>query len=262
MARHKSIIMIIHGMWANGAYSQNYRNYFEERGYRCITPTLRHHDMPPGGPPDPRLGRTSVLDYVADLEAQIRNLDSPPFLVGHSMGGLLTQMLAERGLARAVILLTPASPAGILSLRISVLRSFLSCFFRWGAWRKPIRQTFGEWRYSMYHLLPAEQQRAMYEEAGYESGRAACEIGFWLLDPRRASRVDERRVNCPMLVVGAKEDRITPVAVVRKVAGKYGAVAAYKEFPGHAHAVMHEAGWEEIARYCADWLARLEGSLG
>ena len=57
-----------------------------------------------------------------------------------------------------------------------------------------------------------------------------------------------------MLVVGAAEDRICPVSVVRQVAKKYRHVATYQEFPGHAHWVVSEPGWEAIAGFCADWL--------
>ncbi|MCZ6629648.1 MAG: alpha/beta hydrolase [SAR324 cluster bacterium] len=252
-------LVLIHGMWADGPYARNFQSFFEDKGFHCIAPTLRHHGRP-AEPPHPDLGTTSLLDYAADLEAEIRALESLPILVGHSMGGLLAQMLAARGLAKAALLITPASPAGIVAIRLSVLRAFASGLLRWGFWRKPNRQTFGEFSYSMYHLLPLEEQRMLYSQAGYESGRAAAEIGFWLFDPHRAARVDAKRVTCPMLIVGASKDRITPVSVLRKVARKYRHVAEYKEFAGHAHGLMYEQGWEEIARYCADWLAGLDKS--
>ena len=82
----------------------------------------------------------------------------------------------------------------------------------------------------MLHLLPENERMEVYEKCVYESGRATFEIGFWLFDPRAASRVDASRVNCPVLVVAGAEDRITPAAVVRKVARKYRAVSTYKEF--------------------------------
>jgi pimeloyl-ACP methyl ester carboxylesterase len=72
------------------------------------------------------LGTTSLLDYAADLEKQIRELEEVPILMGHSMGGLLAQIFGSRGLARALVLLTPASPAGILALKPSVIQSFSS----------------------------------------------------------------------------------------------------------------------------------------
>ena len=250
-------IVMIHGMWVDGSYWEHVKTYFEERGYRCLTPTLRYHDRPPSEPPHPDLGRTSLLDYAADLEAEIRRLEAPPILMGHSMGGLLAQMLAARGLARAAVLLTPASPAGVIAIRVSVLRSFLSGLLRWGFWRKPYRQTYGEAVYGMLHLLPVETQRRIYEGMGYESGRAACEIGFWPLDPRRAARVEPGGVTCPLLVVGAGRDRIILPSVVRKVAKRYEALATYREFPDHAHSLLYEQGWEEVEEACASWLEQV-----
>lgn len=248
-------LFMIHGMWGGPWMWDNFRRHFEARGYRCVVPTLRHHDMDPRGTPDPRLGTTSLLDYAEDLEREIRALETQPVLMGHSMGGLLAQILASRGLARALVLQTPAPPAGILALRPSVIRSFRSAHTRWGFWRRPMRQTFDEAVYSMLFRLEPEEQRYAYERFVYESGRAACEIGYWFLDPRGAARVDASRVTCPVLVVGAAEDRITPVAVVRKVARKYGSLATYREFPGHAHWIMGEPRWQEIAQYEADWLS-------
>jgi len=81
----------------------------------------------------------------------------------------------------------------------------------------------------------------------YESGRAAAEIGFWLFDRKMASSVDASKVTCPVLIVAGSEDRITPVSVIRKVQNKYKTVSTYKEFPNHAHWVIGEPGWENIA---------------
>jgi pimeloyl-ACP methyl ester carboxylesterase len=247
-------IMMIHGMWGGGWYWENYQKFFEEKGYSCLTPTLRFHDMDPKETPDPRLGTTSMLDYAEDLEKEIGKLDSPPILMGHSMGGLLAQILGSRGLARSLVLLTTASPHGVMALRPSVIRSFWSGFSRYGFWKKPMRQTFNEAVYSVMHLLTAEEQKELYAKYVYESGRAACEIGFWLFDSRRAARVDESKVTCPVLVIAGAQDRITPPSVVRKVADKYRGVSTYKEFANHAHWVVGEPGWQEIAEYILSWL--------
>lgn len=247
-------IMMIHGMWGSDWIWGNYKRFFEDKGYHCVTPVLRHHDIDPKSEPPPQLGTTSLLDYADDLEREIRQLDSLPILMGHSMGGLLAQILGSRGLAHTLVLLTPASPRGIVALTPSVIKSFLSIMFTWGFWRNPIRQTFDEAVYSLLHLLSEKEQREIYGHSVYESGRAAFEIGFWLLDPKKVTHVDESKVTCPVLVIAGSEDRITPTSVVKEVAKKYGAVSTYKEFPNHAHWVLAEPGWEEIAQYVDDWL--------
>jgi pimeloyl-ACP methyl ester carboxylesterase len=247
-------IFMIHGMWGGPWCWENYKPYFEGLGYRCVTATLRLHNVRPTDPPDPRLGTTSLLDYAADLEQEIRQLGVKPIVMGHSMGGLLAQIVGSRVDPKALILLTPGAPAGILALTPSVLRSFLSGMSRWGFWKKPMRQTYGEAVYSMMHLMPPDEQRRTYDRFVYESGRAASENGFWLFDARRAAAVDESKVTCPVLVVAGAQDRITPASVVRQVARKYGAGSTYKEFPNHAHSVLSEPGWQEVAQCAADWL--------
>jgi pimeloyl-ACP methyl ester carboxylesterase len=174
--------------------------------------------------------------------------------MGHSMGGLLAQILGSRGLAKALILLTPASPRGIIALKPSVIKSFWSGLTRWGFWRKPFRQTFDEAVYSMLNQMPSESWKSIYDQFVYESGRAAFEIGFWLFDSKGAARVDESKVTCPVLIIAGEKDRIVPVSITRKVAEKYKRVSTYKEFSDHSHWVIGEPGWQEIAEYIKEWL--------
>jgi pimeloyl-ACP methyl ester carboxylesterase len=247
-------IVMIHGMWGSGWYWENFKDFFESKGYRCVIPTLRFHDMDPNAVPDPRLGTTSLLDYAEDLEKLIRELQVRPILMGHSMGGLLAQILGSRGLAKALVLLTPASPRGIIALKPSVIKSFWSGLTRWGFWRKPFRQTFDEAVYSMLNQMPSESWKSIYDQFVYESGRAAFEIGFWLFDSKGAARVDESKVTCPVLIIAGEKDRIVPVSITRKVAEKYKRVSTYKEFSDHSHWVIGEPGWQEIAEYIKEWL--------
>ena len=148
----KTIVMI-HGMWGGGWNWEKYKNFFEGKGYQCHTPYLRYHDVDPKDDPDPRLGTTSLLDYAQDLEEYIKKLDEKPILMGHSMGGLLVQMLGARELASALVLLTPASPAGVFALKFSVIKTFRSVLLRWGFWKKPHSLPFETSVYGMMHLL-------------------------------------------------------------------------------------------------------------
>ena len=253
-------LFMIHGMWGGPWCWDNFRSFFEAQGYHCVAATLPFHDVDPRKAPDPRLGTASLLDYADALEQQIRNLGTTPVLMGHSMGGLLAQMLGSRGPAEALVLLAPASPAGIVAVRPSVLRAFWSTLTTWGFWRRPIRQTFDEAAYSALHLVPEQDRRRIHDRFGWESGRVAFEMGEWMFDARRASRVDQKRVTCPVLIIAGTDDRMTPPGVVRRVAAKYRAVATYREFAGHAHWLVGEPGWEEIAAYVDTWLGSLRPS--
>jgi len=248
-------IFMIHGMWCAPWIWDNYRTFFEAQGYRCITPTLRFHDIDPHAVPDPRLGTTSLLDYARDLEGEILQLGAQPIVMGHSMGGLLAQILGSRGLGKALVLLNPAPPYGNrLFLNPSVLRGLWSALTTWGFWKKPGRQTFAEAVYLLLHLLPAHQQRDTYDRFVYESGRAACELAFWFADPQAAAKVAASKVACPVLIVAGTEDRVVPPSITRWTADKYRAVATYKEFAHHAHWVVAEPGWQDVAAYVAGWL--------
>jgi pimeloyl-ACP methyl ester carboxylesterase len=253
-------IFMIHGMWGGPWYWEKFRGVLEREGYRCVAPTLPYHDIDPRGTPDPRLGTASLLEYADALERQLAGLGKRPVLMGHSMGGLLAQILGARGLGRALVLLAPAAPAGIWAITPSLIRSFWNLQTSWGFWRKPLRPSLDDAVYALLHLLPEKERKQTHERLVCESGRAVFEIGYWPLDPAGASRVDETKITCPVLVVAGSEDRITPASVARRIARKYGALSTYKEFEHHAHWLVAEPGWRAIAEYVAGWLRSLRAA--
>ncbi|MBU1076921.1 MAG: alpha/beta hydrolase [Spirochaetes bacterium] len=250
----KKTIVMVHGMWLNKNVWDNYKKFFEKKGYTCIVPTLRYHDIQPDDKPDDRLGKTSIADYVSDLEKMIKKLKSKPIIMGHSLGGLLAQLLAAKGLAEALVLLTPDPPHGIMILRPSVIKSFLSAMTKWGFWSKPFKQTFEEASYSMFQLLSFKEQKKIYDNLVYESGRAACQVAFWFINPKSPTRVKSKNVTCPVLLIGGSQDKIVPASVVRKIGKKYKKVATYIEYPHHTHWVLSEPGWQEIGEDIDNWL--------
>lgn len=256
----KQNIVMIHGMWGGGWYWEKYKKFLTEKGYKCHTPYLRYHNVDPKAVPDTRLGTTSLIHYAQDLEDYIKEkgLNTKPIIMGHSMGGLLAQILGARGVASALVLLTPASPAGIFSLNFSVIKTFWPVLFKWGFWKKPHSLPFKNSMYGMMHLMSENDQQKHYGQCVYESGKAATEIAFW----QQAARVDESKVKCPVLVVAGKEDRITPAPVVKKVAQKYGAFPEdYKCFDKHAHMVVCEPGWEDVAGFVREWLKKTQPKI-
>jgi len=245
-------VFMIHGMTAGGWIWENYRKFFEQRGYACLSPTLRYHDRDPKAMPHPELGTTSLIEYVNDIETEIRMLPEKPIIMGHSMGGLITQILGSRGLGSALVLLCPAPPTGIPMLEWSAIKgSWRSMKF--GFWKKPVKQLYEDVKYSVLNLTPEDEGKALYDKLGYESGRALWEIGFWFFDARKTTFVDESKIICPVLVIAGGQDRILPASVIRKIAKKYQAVAIYKEFPDHAHNILLEPGWEIVTNFIHEW---------
>lgn len=246
-------IVMIHGMWGGGWYWEKFKTFFTEKGYQCHTPYLRYHEVDPKTQPDPRLGTVSLLDYAEDLENYIKKKEFPekPILMGHSMGGLLAQILGSRGVGSSLVLLAPAPPRGIPALKVSVIKTFRPVLFKWGFWKKPHTLPFENSVYGMMHLMREKDQKTYYNQCVHESGKAAAEIAFWL----PAARVAAAQVKCPVLVVAGRDDRITPAPVAEKVAKKYDAFPEnYKCLDRHAHMLVCEPGWEDVAFFVWQWL--------
>jgi pimeloyl-ACP methyl ester carboxylesterase len=247
-------VIMIHGANAGGWCFENFKGFFEEKGYKCLTPTLRLHDVPPADPPPPEINTTSLLDYASDIETLILGLDEKPVVIGHSMGGLIAQILAARGLLKAAVLITPAWPNGIIDKKYAVPFAIIQLIKKFGFWRKPFKPTFKEAVDSaLYHFSEDERVR-IYNRFVHESGRVFFEIGMPFLDGKKAASVDEKKVTCPVLVIAAANDKITPPAIIKKIAEKYRHVSTYKEFAGHDHWLVCEEGWQDSAAYIHDWL--------
>ncbi|MFC1720698.1 alpha/beta hydrolase [Patescibacteria group bacterium] len=255
---NKKTILFVHGIMVGGWCWDKYKKFFEERGYRCIAPNLRYHDGGQSVKPDSRLGSLSILDYVDDLEKEIRALNLPrgekPIIIGHSMGGLLLQKLAERGLAEIAIAIAPAPPRGISPISRFTLKNFFGMRIPFTFWKSPIGITFNGLKFMALEFTPPEEQKTVFEKTGYESGRVMLELSLSFLDPHKTIGVDEKKVACPMLVMSAENDKILVPATVKKIAKKYN--AEYKNFPGHAHWIISEPNWEEGAEYAYDWIVK------
>ncbi len=247
-------IFMIHGMWGGGWQWDPFKNYFRAKGFDCEAPYLLYHDVSPDEIPPEELGKTSLLDYAADLESKIKGLDEKPILMGHSMGGLLSLILSGRGLAEAAVLIAPAPPAGIFAVDLSALRTFAGPISKLSWLGRSHRLSFDAAERAILNRISPGERRYLFERSVSDSGRAATEMGFWFLDRRMASRVKPETVKCPLLIVGAGDDRLTPPKVLRKIVRKYNEVAVYKEYPGRAHFIIREEGWEQVAVDIHDWL--------
>jgi pimeloyl-ACP methyl ester carboxylesterase len=244
-------IVLVHGMWSRPHVWSNFRAFFEDRGYRVLTPTLRHHDIEPGCDPHPTLGTTSMLDYAADIEAEIAALDHKPFIVGHSMGALITQILAARGHARGAALLSTAPCAPLFTFDPVVVRIFLRELMTTRFWQRPQLPTYKAMRWSVLNGFNERDARNLYASLIPESGRSFFEIAFWYLDRNRAALVDARKIQCPLLLLTGLDDRLTPARMALRTAEYFGDKARLELLPGHAHWLPSETGWELIAERTA-----------
>jgi non-heme chloroperoxidase len=244
-------VVLIHGMWSRPHVWQNFRHFFEARGYRVITPMLRHHDIERWMEPHPELATTSLLDYADDIEAEIAKLDEKPFIIGHSMGGTIAQILAARGLARGATLLASAHCAPIVTLSPMVAWIFLRELILTPFWRRTQLPSYRAMRNGVLNGLNERDARNLYATLIPESGRSFFELAFWYFDNRRAALVDPARITCPLLMLTGTDDRLTPLSIAQRTAEHYGSKARLEAVQGHAHWLPGEPGWEAIAERAA-----------
>lgn len=220
-------VVFIHGMWADANHWNRFRRAFERTGYSTRAVTLPFHDTPQDLP---GLQRTGILDYVEKAGSDLGA--GEPILIGHSLGGLVAQKLAEQGLARALVLLATVAPSGINSLTpsstVCISGNLLDLLFS-----RPFIIPPRNARYGLTNTLSQREQTVIQQSFLYESGRALREI------ITGAVAVDERRVRCPVLVGVGSEDRATPRSVARRIARKYG--ADYHEYAGKCHFIGGDA---------------------
>jgi len=243
---------MIHGAFCGAWAFDDFRKPFDAQ-YTVHAPTLRYHDK--GRQPPKALGRTSLLDYAADLEKLIADLGEKPVLVGHSMGGLLTQMLAARGLAKACVLLAPSAPWGVLPSTMFEIASAQTLLFSGGDYRGTIIPP--SYQIAAAHSLDKlddSARSAVYARFVPESGQATFEIMNWSFDLRRAGHVRARDVTCPVLCLVGSADKINPPSTVSRIAARYQGRARFEEVKGHSHWLIGEPGWEKIAARALTWL--------
>jgi pimeloyl-ACP methyl ester carboxylesterase len=234
-------VLFVHGYFADATVFSAWIRHFAARGIPAYAVNLRGRG---GSRPETDLGRASVDDFVEDASIIARHLGKPA-VVGHSMGGLIAQRLAERGDVRAAVLLTPAPPRGITILsprlvikQLKYLRAILTS--------RLVHPDREDLRDVVFNRTPAVDQEAWLDRMIPDSGRAARDMSI------TGVPVDAARVRCPILAFTADDDRFVPKRIVERIAARYG--APLRVMSGHAHMLPIEPGWQVVADAVAEWL--------
>ncbi len=153
----------------------------------------------------------------------MRALPEPPILVGHSFGGLIVQILLDRGLGACGVAIDPAPPRGVFAFEPSAVRSLASVLTTWRGWRKVVRWSYANFRYAFVHTLPEDQARAAYDTyVTPETGRIFFQGALAGFDRHSPTIVNFRNgARAPLLILAGSEDHIVPAAVVRRTYRRY-----------------------------------------
>ncbi len=234
-------VLLIHGMFGGAWYWEPYQQFFATRGFTTYAVDLRGHH---GSREVADIGKVSVRDYVADALAVAATLGRP-IVIGHSMGGIIAQRLAEENAVIAAVLLCADPPRWITPLSIGLLTRMVR-YLPELLLAKPLFPTRADADFLMYNRMPVEERASQYAQLVPESGRAGFEMSVGTI------AVDAGRVRCPVLSITAEDDQFLVPRVGRAIARKYHARSM--TFPGHGHSIMSEPGWEKPAADIAGWL--------
>lgn len=231
-------ILLIHGTWCNGGNWGAFATEMEKRGFTVHTPSYRYHGTP--GAIDvwgnaQKVAKVGLLDYVADLIELVETMDSPPIIIGHSVGALLAQLVAARCQTRGLVLLGPAPTAGMFSLYPSAVRLWARYLPQWIMGKPMYPVSYGAWQKLVCNAVPEDISASYYATLSAESGTAYRQMIFWFLDPKHSSRMDYAAVKSPVLVIGGSEDKCTPPGMCRATARRYREQATYVELKGSDH---------------------------
>jgi pimeloyl-ACP methyl ester carboxylesterase len=262
-------IVFVHGAWVTDRCWDPFKGYFEGLGYHCVAPAWPGKDRSIEAireDPSPLAG-LGIAEIAAHYERIVRAMPEAPILIGHSFGGLVVQLLLDRGLGTAGVAIDSAPPKGIWAFEPTAIRSLASVLLTPFAWRRVVRWSFERFRYAFVHPLSLVEARAAYEtQVTPESGRIFWQSAVSLVSPGSPTRVDFRNSSrAPLLLVAGAVDRIVPAVINRRNHRAYRHSPArtdYREFPGRAHWIIAQAGWDEVASYVAGWLDEVVGGQG
>lgn len=213
-------IVLIHGTWCNGNVWGDFATKLGEMGLNVHTPSLRYHDLS-YEECFAKVGSVSLKDYVDDTVAYIKQLDGETIILGHSLGCLIAQLVAERISLKAMILMGPAPTGDIFAFYPTMIRCFIKHFLRWGFWKKPMPPYKKEFfKYCMNEQTP-EGKEEVFKDLIPESGLVYAQMAFPFFDKKKSAYVDFSKINCPVLTITGSNDKMTVSAIARKTAKHY-----------------------------------------
>ncbi len=262
-ASGRTPVVFIHGLWLLPSSWNNWVGLFEENGYAGLTPVW------PGDPDTVEQARANPdvlanknLKLIADHTAEvIGKLDQKPAVMGHSTGGLLTQLIADRGLSAASVAIDPGPFRGVLPLPVSALRSAMPVIKNPLNRGRAITLTLDQFKYGWANALSDEEAKRLYETYHVAApGVALMQMANANLNPFSEAKLDTKNPDRgPLLVIDGAEDHTVPWAIANasyKRQSRNEAVTEIVKIPNRGHSLTIDGGWREVAETALNFVKR------
>ena len=262
-ATDRTPVVFIHGLWLLPSSWDRWAADFEEAGYAAVTP---------GWPDDPETVAEAkahpetfahkMVGQVADHFAEvIGQLKKKPAVVGHSFGGLITQMLAGRGLAAVSVAIDPAPFRGVLPLPISSLKSASPILGNPANVNRAVALTFKQFQYGWANALGEDEAKELYEKFHVPAaGAPLFQAATANLNPWTEVKVDTKNAQRgPLLIIDGTKDHTVPWAIAEasyKKQKKNPGVTEISEAPNRGHSLVIDSGWREVAEMALAFVKR------
>ena len=234
-------LLFVHGYFGLAIAFERMMECLAAKGHRCVAIDLRGHGA---SSLSGDLGKVSIHDYADDVD-RVARLMGDPIIVGHSMGGLLAQLAAARGVARGIVLLSPAPPRGIpvLSLKLAIHQAKYMPAILTSRVVVPGRSDLLA---LVLNRVPEAERDVLLDLLVPDSGRAARQMSVLGVP------IDRDRVKVPVFVIAGDQDLFIPLSRGRRVAARYG--APIRVAPGRGHMLIIEPGYEELCDWIEEWI--------
>jgi pimeloyl-ACP methyl ester carboxylesterase len=256
-------VVFIHGLWLLPSSWDNWAGLFEEAGYAAVQPVW------PDDPEtveearrNPDVLAKKTLGQVADHTAEVIGaLDRKPAVMGHSTGGLLAQMLADRGLSAATVAIDPGPFRGVLPLPFAALRSASPVLLNPLNRGRAVTLTFDQFKYGWANALGDEEAKQLYDTYHVAApGVALMQMANANLNPWTEAKLDPKNPNRgPLLIIDGEKDHTVPWAIANaayKRQRRNQAVTEIKKIPNRGHALTIDNGWREVAETALEFVRR------
>lgn len=252
----KTIVFITGAFVTHRGWSE-WQTYFEAQGYKTLAPAWPQKDgsarerraLQPNDTALADLTLSEVIDHYAGI---IKQLPEKPILIGHSLGGLMTQVLLNRGLAAAAIVVHSVPPLGVIPYEFSFVKAGWKSFGLFTSLKKTYLMSFKDWQYAFVNGMSLEDQKAAYEENTIPESKRVARGGLTL-----AAKVNFSKAHEPLLFIAGSTDNIIPASLNRRNFKRYpqnGSITEYKEFEGNNHFVVGLPNWKNTAEYILNWI--------